>query len=240
MKFSTSIVNLVSILAIANPANAKSVYTYRSSGLGGNAYVGGGLCGDWPFENYVSVQASQDAFKVKGNGGQSPSAPYMDSYYSFWTDCSAESATLIEPAWDSWPSTTPTLSFSGGNRLESGSATGEFPAIKVPCTRESYEDDYYSYSCDYDQLVPVTVTVSMDWVGTGSSYPNRSTSTQRYEGGFYKYTTKGTSRDATVTLAVDIDGQPLDLEDIFDDEYSYEYGSLTKSTNSEISKYSFY
>jgi hypothetical protein len=68
------------------------------------------------------------------------------------------------------------------------------------------------------------------------SYPNRSTSTTRYSVGFIKTSTRGKSRDASFTLDVTVDGAPFDIEGMFGDE-SYKFGSLSKSTYSEITMY---
>jgi hypothetical protein len=78
--------------------------------------------------------------------------------------------------------------------------------------------------------------VLVTWEGTGQSYQDRSTHTCRYQSGFYKISTMGTTRDASITLDVTIDNDPFDVEDVFGGDF-YKLCTLYKSTTSEISKY---
>jgi hypothetical protein len=240
MKFPMAVINLVAALFTVNLVSAVK-YTYRSSGRGGSASMGGGYCGDWPFDNYVDVYAVESASKIKPNGKPETAIfPYMSAYFSLWTDCTADSATLVEPDWDNWyDPVQPSLNFPGNNKLETGTAAGSFPAREIPCTlvTETYEDyEYVYYNCDYSLSNSISVDISATWTGTGQSYQDRGTSTNRYPSGFYKFSTKGSTRDATTTLEVTIDDATFDMAGVFGED-SYKYGSLFKSTSSEISKY---
>jgi hypothetical protein len=239
MKISIAIIKLVAALFLSRIASAEK-YTYSSAGRGGSATMGGGYCGDWPFDNYVDIYAAENASKIKANGKPETSViPYMSVYFYLWTDCSADSATLIEPDWDNWyEPVQSSLSFPS-DKLETGTAAGGFPAREIPCTlvTETYEDyEYVYYNCDYSLSSPVSVDIQATWTGTGDSYQDRSTSTYRYPSGFYKVSTKGKTRDATIALEVTIDDAPFDVEGVFGEE-SYKYGKLFKSTQSQISKY---
>jgi hypothetical protein len=72
--------------------------------------------------------------------------------------------------------------------------------------------------------------------GTGETYQSRSKSSGKYSGGSYKVSTTGKTRDASVDFEVNIDNVPLDVDAVFG-AITYEYGSLFKSTFSEMSKY---
>jgi hypothetical protein len=241
MKFLLSAFKLVALSVIANLTSAKKT-TYQSKGRGGSLYIGGGYCGDWPFDNSMDVYATEEASKVKGDGTLSKTVvPYMSAYFSLWTDCLAESATLIEFDWEnSSQPAPPTFNFPKNNNLETGSAVGVFPAREIPCElfKETYEDgsEYVYYNCDYLISNPILVDISVVWTGAESTYQDRGTSTSRYPGGFVKTLSRGKSRDATFTLDVTIDGAPFDVEDVFG-ENSFKYGNLFKRTFSEISKY---
>jgi hypothetical protein len=243
MKLIISAINLVALLTFTDFACVAEKYTYRSSGRGGSATIGGGYCGDWPFDNYVDVYAAQNAYKTKENGqAATPVNPYMTAYFYLWKDCSSESATLIEPDWEFWwDPVQPTLSFPGNNKLETGTAAGSFAAREIPCNlvTETYEDgEYVWYNCDYSLSVPVTVDVSASWTGTGSTFQDRSTQSNRFPGGFYKSSTKGTTREASVDFSVSVDGVSYDVGDVFGGS-SYKYGYLFKSTSSDMSLYKF-
>jgi hypothetical protein len=241
MKFILSIFNLVTFLVIVKLVSAKKT-SYQSKGRGGTADMSGGYCGDWPFDNYLYVYATENASKVKGDGIPGKTVvPYMSAFFSLWTDCLADSATLIQYDWEnSSEPMPPTLSFPKNNNLETGSAVGVFPAREIPCElfKETYEDgsEYVYYNCDYSISIPISVDVSVVWTGTGEPFQERSTYTSRYAGVFYKTSSTGKRRDASFTLEVTVDGAPFDVEDVFD-ESSYKYGSLSKNTFSEMSKY---
>jgi hypothetical protein len=238
--------NLAAIVAVAMAANPSSAekYSYRSSGRGGWAYIGTGPCGDWPFYGYVDVHASQQTYKLKENGNPTTSTPFpsMDAYVSLWTDCSAETATLVTV--ESYYGDQPTLNFPSNNKLLTGSATGRFPGSLYVCDiarypyvdddGNEYEDVYYE--CNYGNPISVTVDITVTWTGTGSTYPDRYSSINKYINGFYKYSSRGTYRAATVTLDVNVDGSSLNL-----DEYGVEFkdGSLTKTTSSDMSIYKY-
>lgn len=210
-------------------------YTYRSSGRGGSAGGYSESCGEWPFGSYVDVYASENTSKINGNGKPGVEVfPYMSAYFSLWSDCTAESATLIEPNWDYFYDQTSgvSLSFPGNNKLQTGSASGLFQGWQIPCTLFTYATDddgegWTSYECDYTNPVPVDIDVEVDWTGTGSTYQDRSTYNQRFNGGRYMYSTKGTSREAIVDISV----AGIDMD--------YTYGSLFKSTSTSMEMYKY-
>lgn len=225
------------ILGFGPLFSAAEKYTFKSSGRGGRASAFGDSCNEWPFGSYVDVYASQDTTKTKGNGQPGSQVfPYMSAYYSLWSDCTAESATLIEPNYDLfYEQVVPaTLSFPGNNKLQTGTASGSFPAWEVPCQLVAESNDYgewTTYDCNYSLATPTTVDVQASWTGTGSSYQDRYTSSNRFNGGMTKSTTKGISRDASVAIAITAEGAAYSMD--------YSYGSLFKSTSTSMEKYQF-
>jgi hypothetical protein len=212
--------------------------------------MGGGPCGAWPFYNHVDVTASQETYKLKGNGKPTTAAPfpYMSPSFTLWSDCAAETATLIELDYDSFYNnfqSSPALDFPSSNKLLTGSAAGTFPGRAFACVLErgtyecedGNEYEYETYNCDYETSQPVDVDVTVTWTGTGTStFPDRSSSVNRYTGGFSRYSYKGTSREATATFSVKVDGSPVNLGG-FTDQYSYAY--LSKSTSSSMETYKY-
>jgi hypothetical protein len=244
MKLSVSFGDLLGLLVVANLVSGEKI-AYRSKGRGGSASLSGGYCGDWPFESSIYVYAAQDVTKVKGDGKPEKTVnPYMSAFFSLWTDCSAGSATLIQPQWYDFPDPTkPTLEFPGNNKLEKGTAAGVFPALAIPCTlvTQTYDDgsQYFYYNCDYTVSSSIWVDIVTLWTGTGETYQSRSKSSGNYPGGSYKVSTTGKTRDASVDFEVIIDNVPLDVDTVFG-TVTYEDGSLFKSTFSEMSEYTIY
>jgi hypothetical protein len=215
-------------------------FRYRSSGKGGYAYAWGDQCGSWPFGSYMDVYASESTAKDKSNGKPGITVfPSMWAYFSLWTDCTDKSATLVELDWENYYTDTPatTVSFPG-NKLASGFASTTIPAIKVSCELITESDpewgEWYYYDCDYGNIMErLSIEVSVTWTGTGNPYQDRSTGTYRYPSGFYRYSYKGNSRDATMSISLKQDGvaQTTGFGEL--------YGALSKSTDTSMSIYKF-
>ena len=242
MKFSFNVSKAIVALPLTwlVTVSANSKYSYRISGLGGYAYQYSGTCGLWPFGNYVDVQASESTIKTTGNGGGTESSPSMWATFTLWSGCSESSASLIEVDW-SWYGSFPDaldLSFPS-NKLTSGYAKGTFRGLKTDCTIMTYSDEYGEwswYDCDYGTAESVSVDVEVTWTGQGQSTQDRYSSTYRYPGGFYRYNSKGTTREAATAIVVTVDGSVVDTDGIFGGE-SYTYGSLTKTTSGSMDIY---
>ena len=78
---------------------------------------------------------------------------------------------------------------------------------------------------EVDPCVYITgsLSVSLDWVGTGDISKDRYVQTSTTPNGRFRYTSTGQSREATVTGSIVIDGSELALVDA--------YGSLTSSSS---------
>ncbi|KAG7371977.1 hypothetical protein IV203_018119 [Nitzschia inconspicua] len=244
MKLFVSFTTLAALAVSISDVAVAAKYSYRSTGRGGSASIGGDSCGAWPFGSYLDVYAFQDTYKVNGKGEpENPPLPYLFPYFSLWSDCTAETATLIEPIWDSFDETPAVvLSFPSNNKLQTGSASGSVPARKMPCTivSEVYDDgeEYLWYNCDPSESELVTIDLSVNWTGGGSTYQSSSSCSSRSAGWSDKYSVKGTVRDATFDLSLRLDSVPVELSSYFD-ESSYKSGSLFKSTTTSIYRFKY-
>jgi len=168
------------------------------------------------------------------------------AYFDLWSDCTATTATLTT---STYSEVTPSLLIPG-KKLVSGSLDVTIPAVSVTCilVEQSWEDDSYgddsygddsygddsyphytSYECDYESGTPTSVEVSVDWVAKGQPYKSRESSRGKSPGGFYQYKSRGTSRDAAVTMSLKIGSNTIAATGAS--------GSLTLSKSSEISVY---
>ncbi|KAG7336895.1 hypothetical protein IV203_032198 [Nitzschia inconspicua] len=236
MKIFISLISLLAILEVT----AATKYTYRSRGQGGHANMWGGHCGEWPVESTLDVYTSQDTFKVNKKGQpQTPSFPFFSSTFNLWSDCTAKTATWIQPNWDSFDVPVAVLNFPRNNKLQKGSASATISARELPCVAfyDNFEDggEYLNYECDSSASQLVTVYLSVDWIGTGTTYNSKCTNSNS-GGGSSKITTTGNSRDAKFNFSLRIDGVPFDLSTNFG-ETNFTAGELHKSTFTEISRY---
>jgi hypothetical protein len=210
------------VLAIANPSAGAEKYMYRSSGLSAYAYeYGWGPCG----YNFFSVNAFEATSKIKDDGKPTTPLPYMDFNFNLWTD-SCDTYFVFD--WDTWYSNDqppPTVDFPSKNKLETGSATNIFPGLAYPC--------FGYYDCDWSSPRSVEVEIAVAWTGEGATFKDRNTQRTNYEeGGFSQNSFKGVSRDASFTVTGYVDGSSFSLPDA-----DYSYGSLSKSSSSEIAIY---
>ncbi|KAG7337981.1 hypothetical protein IV203_020647 [Nitzschia inconspicua] len=238
MKLFVSFATLAALVAVLDVVAAKK-YSYRSTGLGGSATMYSEKCGEWPFGSYLDVYTSQYTYKVNAKGKPETSpAPYWFPYLYIWLECTDGTATKIEIDWDWFDSTPSTFTFPSNNKLQTGLVSGSFLGRKLSCTivPEMYDEEYPSYDCDYENVQSVSIDLSVTWTGIGSTEQSKYTVTSRSDDYYYRYSYKGTSRDATFDVTLKVEGVPVDLSSSFGG-WVDKYSSLYKSTSSSMDRY---
>ncbi|KAG7371829.1 hypothetical protein IV203_017971 [Nitzschia inconspicua] len=233
MKLFVSFIALVVLVADSDLIDAKK-YTDRSIGQEGTALLYGAKCKEWPHEGYFYVEAVQN-FKGKGQRETTP-VPFLDFDFSFMSNCDGETGTKIQANWDLIDTSAGIVSLP--SNLRTGSASGSFPALEIPCTSILFDDgaDSPRLDCDPGAARHITVDMSITWTGTGSPQQSIENCSMRNDHSFFSTSTKVSKRDTTFDLSLKIDSVPVDLSSVFS-EATDKYSWLMKTIKTEISKF---
>ncbi|KAG7342736.1 hypothetical protein IV203_020680 [Nitzschia inconspicua] len=235
MKLFVSFVALAFLVADSDLIDAKQ-YADRSIEQEGKALLYGAKCKEWPHEGYFYVEAVQNVYKIGGKGQRETTpAPFLDFDFSFMSNCDGETGTKIQADWDLIDTSAGIVSLP--SNLRTGSASGSFPALEIPCTLILFDDgaDSPRLDCDRSAARHITVDMSITWTGTGSPQQSSENCSMRNDHSFFSTSTKVSKRDTTFDLSLKIDAVPVDLSNVFS-EATDTYSWLMKTIKTEVSK----
>ena len=197
-------------IASSNIVEARYKASYKTKGLGASAsaYVYEDECS----YEYLSIDGSSSALKEKTSHGK-PSTSYNTytyASYSSYNYCTGEEAYGYAEVYPG--------SFTGDKN--GAAATATISSLYICRYVEVEEGCYGEYNCE-ESAEPFELTIDATWTPSGNTSKDRSTSSSSNKFSSYKFRYSGTSREATVTLAVTKNGESLAIDPSSISSYFY-------------------
>jgi hypothetical protein len=255
MFFAKKVIVALAAAMLVGEAAAAAPTKYTTAGYSSYAWAYWDTCSvnDGSYFD-VSVYSSQS--KTKAAGGNNKSTDQYENlylYFTFVTSCDGDTVNYVTGSAYEWSYNVKPVFTIESKKLTSASLKDvKVPVLSYSCTYSCYEVCYAEWwgygtcppeptytecspSCTYPEETGVA-TVNVNWSDSSNTALSQSTSSYRFKDsyGFYAYRSKGSSRDAPVTISVAVDGVT-----ILPGTAAYSYGSLSSTTEMNIAKYSY-